>query len=102
MMPLSFRVSESEIKAFHNTCRHRGSRLCTEQKGNKNQLVCPYHQWTYELTGKLKYAKDMEREDHFDLNQNGLHEIHCEVVSGNVYLSFAETAPDFYRVRNVP
>jgi Rieske 2Fe-2S family protein len=42
------RDKQGEIRAFHNTCRHRGSRLCDKARGNKARLVCPYHQWTYD------------------------------------------------------
>ncbi len=40
---------DGELRAFHNACRHRGSLLCTEQKGKlvSKLLVCPYHQWSY-------------------------------------------------------
>ena len=45
----------SGINAFHNVCRHRGSVLCTEEKGRfaRQRVVCPYHAWTYDLEGKL-------------------------------------------------
>ena len=42
-----------EIRAFHNVCRHRGSRICKTEQGNAHRLVCPYHRWTYELDGSL-------------------------------------------------
>src|SRR5262245_41833271 len=44
-----------EIRAFHNTCRHRGSLLCTKESGRfeRDRIVCPYHSWTYGLDGKL-------------------------------------------------
>ena len=53
------RGADGKIRAFHNACRHRGSRVCTAPKGNAPKLVCPYHQWTYELDGRLLYARDM-------------------------------------------
>jgi hypothetical protein len=34
------------IRAFHNVCRHRGSRICRTEQGNAHRLVCPYHRWT--------------------------------------------------------
>ena len=44
-----------QLRAFHNTCRHRGSILCTEEHGNfaRKRIVCPYHSWTYDLAGSL-------------------------------------------------
>jgi glycine betaine catabolism A len=43
------------VRAFHNTCRHRGSVLCTQDKGSfpRRRIVCPYHAWTYDLEGSL-------------------------------------------------
>lgn len=41
------------IRGFHNVCRHRGARLVTE-KCRKPNLTCPYHAWSYGLTGKLR------------------------------------------------
>ncbi|MBR9830317.1 MAG: Rieske 2Fe-2S domain-containing protein, partial [Oceanospirillales bacterium] len=39
------RDQQGEIRAFHNSCRHRGAQICTTEKGNVPNLVCPYHQW---------------------------------------------------------
>jgi phenylpropionate dioxygenase-like ring-hydroxylating dioxygenase large terminal subunit len=49
------RDRERELHAFHNTCRHRGSVLCTEPAGHftAGRIVCPYHAWTYSLAGDL-------------------------------------------------
>jgi phenylpropionate dioxygenase-like ring-hydroxylating dioxygenase large terminal subunit len=47
------RRKDGSIGAFNNTCRHRGSRICLEERGNATRLVCPYHQWTYDLDGRL-------------------------------------------------
>src|SRR5258708_19700580 len=43
------RDREGGLRAFHNTCRHRGSRICSAEHGSSPRLVCPYHQWTYPL-----------------------------------------------------
>ena len=42
-----------EIKAFLNSCSHRGVRLCTEDYGKKKTHTCPYHGWSYNLEGDL-------------------------------------------------
>jgi Rieske 2Fe-2S family protein len=85
------RGSDGEIRAFHNTCRHRGSVLCKARKGSNPRLVCPYHQWTYELDGRLLWARDMG--PGFDPAQHGLKRVHCRDVSGLVYICLAEAAP---------
>src|SRR5688500_11568935 len=43
------RGEDLQVRAFHNTCRHRGSILCTAEQGNfpRKRIVCPYHAWTY-------------------------------------------------------
>ena len=46
------RDNDGEIRAFCNVCMHRGHKLL-EGKGTKKVIVCPYHQWSYSLDGKL-------------------------------------------------
>ena len=77
------RGADGKIRAFHNACRHRGSRVCTAHKGSAPKLVCPYHQWTYELDGRLLYARDMGPE--FDASKHGLKPVACEEAAGVVY-----------------
>jgi Rieske 2Fe-2S family protein len=49
------RDEHGAVRAFHNTCRHRGSILCTAEAGRfeRRRIVCPYHSWTYDLGGDL-------------------------------------------------
>ncbi|MBI1995322.1 MAG: Rieske 2Fe-2S domain-containing protein, partial [Deltaproteobacteria bacterium] len=45
---LIIRDENRKVHAFYNVCRHRGSRLCTEETGSaKSVLQCQYHAWTY-------------------------------------------------------
>lgn len=52
---LLLKDAAGNTRAFHNTCRHRGSVLCTEESGSfaRGRIVCPYHAWTYDLEGRL-------------------------------------------------
>src|SRR5579862_1034505 len=50
------RAGDGSVRAYFNTCRHRGSKICLAERGNARKLVCPYHQWTYELDGRLAFA----------------------------------------------
>lgn len=86
------RGTDGEIRAFHNTCRHRGSVLCKNKKGSNPKLVCPYHQWTYELDGRLLWARDMGPD--FNASEHGLIPAHCRNVGGMVYVCVAEQAPN--------
>ncbi len=52
---------KGEIKGFLNSCSHRGTRLCTEDYGNKKAHTCPYHGWTYNLEGDLIGARGSRR-----------------------------------------
>lgn len=74
------RCQDGAIRAFHNSCRHRGSVLCKASKGTNPKIVCPYHQWTYELDGRLLWARDMGED--FDASQHGLKPVHCRELAG--------------------
>jgi phenylpropionate dioxygenase-like ring-hydroxylating dioxygenase large terminal subunit len=41
------------LRVLENRCAHRGLQLCLRPHGRVRELVCPYHQWTYDLTGRL-------------------------------------------------
>ena len=92
------RDNRGEIKAYLNSCRHRGSLICLNKKGHANQLVCPYHQWTYSLDGKLKHAGEMK--DGFDKEKYPLKSVAIENLAGMLYVCLNDTPPDFENFRN--
>lgn len=47
------RDKDGAIHAFENRCAHRGSLLCLKERGEAKDITCVYHNWTYDLTGKL-------------------------------------------------
>lgn len=85
------RGTDGLIRAFHNVCRHRGQRLCAKPNGSSPKLVCPYHQWTYDLDGKLIWARDMQ--EGFDPAAHGLKKVHCVDIGGMVFICLAEVPP---------
>jgi Rieske 2Fe-2S family protein len=91
------RDRQGSIRALHNSCRHRGSRVCTQHKGSAAKLVCPYHQWTYELDGRLLFARQMP--DGFDPSQHSLKPVNCETVGGYIFISLADEPMDFQPFR---
>ena len=56
------RDREGRPRAFHNTCRHRGSQLCEAAGGRfaGGRIVCPYHAWSYALSGELLATPKMD------------------------------------------
>lgn len=85
------RTADGSVQAYYNVCRHRGSHICKEDKGNVGRFTCPYHAWTYKLDGSLMTARGMP--DDFDKSKIKLHDCPMEIVGGMVYLNFSDT-PD--------
>ena len=85
------RSDDGTIKAFANVCRHRGSVVCLESRGNTRKFVCPYHGWTYDIDGALIAARDMP--DDFDWDGHGLHRVSCDVVHGLILVCFSAAPP---------
>ena len=85
------RAQDRRVRALHNVCRHRGSRVCTEGAGHARGgvFVCPYHAWSYGLDGSLRAARHMP--SGFDRAAYGLKPLHTEIIEGLIFVSFAET-----------
>jgi Rieske 2Fe-2S family protein len=82
------RNAEGELRAFHNTCRHRGSILCTEAQGRLRgeRIVCPYHAWTYDLDGRLQSTPRRMPTDDFDPAAFGLFRVAVDTWGGFVFV----------------
>jgi len=88
---LVVRDQSGEVRAFYNTCRHRGTRLCEEDKGHFRQTIqCPYHAWTYGLDGRLLGAPHMEQCEGFDKAAYPLNEVKTGLWEGFIFVSLAE------------
>ncbi|MDE0370150.1 MAG: aromatic ring-hydroxylating dioxygenase subunit alpha [bacterium] len=53
---------DRRLRAFHNICRHRGTQLLRAVGKTQRAIVCPYHDWTYDLEGRLVSVPDRERQ----------------------------------------
>lgn len=92
---LIVRGTDGEIRAFHNTCRHRGSQLCTEAEGRlkANVITCPYHAWTYSLEGDLVRTTSLRLPDNFDAADHGLYPVSVETWRGLVFVNLSTETP---------
>ncbi|MCB6183271.1 aromatic ring-hydroxylating dioxygenase subunit alpha [Leeia sp. TBRC 13508] len=88
---LIVRGEDNEIRAFHNVCRHRGARVCSGAKGSTGNLVCPYHQWTYNTQGNLLFAEHMG--EGFNPQHHSLKPVHLKNVAGMLFICLAENPP---------
>ncbi len=89
------RTHEGAIRAFVNVCRHRGSRICTSRSGRAaaGRFTCPYHAWTYDLSGRLVGTREMPAS--FDAGRFGLKSLAVREVEGLVFTTFADEPLDF-------
>ena len=81
------------IHAHFNVCRHRGSRICLKDEGNKKLLVCPYHAWTYKIDGTLKSARLMK--GNFIESEWSLHRSNIKVYEGLIFINFSRKPISF-------
>lgn len=86
------RGEDGLLRAFANTCRHRGARLL-EGKGNCRAVVCPYHSWVYGLEGQLRRAQGMQGVQGFGPGENGLVPLRMETWCGFVFVNFDPGSP---------
>jgi phenylpropionate dioxygenase-like ring-hydroxylating dioxygenase large terminal subunit/AcrR family transcriptional regulator len=91
---LVIRGKDRALRAFHNVCRHRASRVVVGTAGNcPGAMVCPYHGWSYGLDGKLRAVPQEKTFSNLDKDQMGLMEIELEQWMGIVFVRFAGGGP---------
>jgi Rieske 2Fe-2S family protein len=90
------RAGAGDVRAFHNHCRHRGSRLCREASGTLGATIqCPYHAWTYGLDGALRAVPAMTEVSGFRTSDYPLHPVALEIWQGFVFISLARQPQPF-------
>ncbi|CAN7606977.1 aromatic ring-hydroxylating dioxygenase subunit alpha [Rhizobium rhizogenes] len=86
------RDDDNEIRVVRNVCRHRGSRILDPGPTVISKLVCPYHQWAYELTGELSYAPHMGKD--FDKSCKSLKAVNFKSIGGLIYICLSDNPPE--------
>ena len=77
------------LRAFHNLCRHRGSRIVPEARGVCNKaMVCPYHGWAYNLDGGLRGIANRDSFPPMQAEKWGLKPLEMEIWNGLVFIRF--------------
>jgi Rieske 2Fe-2S family protein len=89
------RDSSSALDAYYNVCRHRGTRICEQERGKFSATIqCPYHAWTYNLRGELVGAPLMEEVAGFNKADYPLHRAALAEWEGFLFVNLsAEPEP---------
>ena len=86
---LVLRGKDKKVRAFHNLCRHRGSRVVAEEYGNcRSVILCPFHGWTYNLDGSLRGAAQPKSFPNLDKLEYGLIPLEMDIWHGFVFVRF--------------
>ena len=89
---VAVRNEQSEVNVFHNVCSHRATRLLEGEVGNCGKRIrCPYHAWSYDLSGNLKNVPHLEQFEKLDLLKHGLRPVEMEIFQGFI---FAKVIPN--------
>jgi phenylpropionate dioxygenase-like ring-hydroxylating dioxygenase large terminal subunit len=86
---VAVRDSQGEIRGFHNVCRHRGARILDGTGKCPGAITCPYHGWSYRLSGELFGVPVRESFPGLDRGQHGLKPVRTAVKFGFVFVSIA-------------
>ena len=88
---LIVRDEKGDLQAFHNTCRHRGSVLCTEKEGHLRSkfIICPYHSWAYSLQGDLQRTSSKHCPGDFDTKDYPLYSVAIDEWQGFIFVNLA-------------
>lgn len=90
------RSRDGKLNAFLNSCRHRGTPICEDGRGEtKRTLRCPYHAWTYDLDGRLIAAPNMDDMRDMDRGQYGLIPVALREFMGYIWLNLDENPVSF-------
>jgi len=85
------RDAENKIHAFYNVCSHRAHPLLSGH-GNCRLIVCPYHQWSYECSGKFRGARGRDALKEWIPDNANLKEIRLEELGGFLFVNLDPTA----------
>lgn len=82
---------DGETRTFYNVCQHRAHQLVSGE-GTTRVVVCPYHAWTYELTGQLRAGPNINAVEGFDKSKICLTEVRTEVFLGFIFVNLDPNA----------
>ncbi|WP_176593316.1 aromatic ring-hydroxylating dioxygenase subunit alpha [Sphingobium sp. EM0848] len=89
------RDKDGKVHALVNSCRHRGSRVTENDEPAKGRLmICPYHAWSYDLSGKLMAVPRREVFGELDKSELGMVKLPCVEKGGIIWVKMDHEAND--------
>lgn len=88
---VAIRGIDNQLHALSNICQHRGTPILDEGTGNSKRLICPYHAWTYDFSGKLLAIPHAEKHE-VNKDAHCLPEFSLEVWNGLVFVNLNNQA----------
>ena len=89
---LVIKGNDNVIRAFHNVCSHRATKLLDKNSGNcKKRISCPYHAWGYDLQGNLIKVPHQNEFKELDKSKHGLKPIEMEIFQGFIFVRLIST-----------
>jgi len=85
------RASDGVVRTFYNVCQHRAHEM-VQGSGNTRLIVCPYHAWTYELTGGLRGGPNLGAVEGLNREEICLTEVRTEDFHGFLFVNLDEDA----------
>jgi Rieske 2Fe-2S family protein len=90
------RDKAGRLRAHHNVCRHRGTRLCSAASGRLSETIqCPYHAWTWTLEGRLVGAPSADTIEGFRKEDYPLHAVAIESWEGFLFINLSDDPEPF-------
>ena len=103
------RAKDGGVTVVENRCAHRGLQFCQTHLGHADEIMCPYHQWTYDLDGNctaVPFRRGVKRQGgmpaDFDLAEHGLRRLSVARRHGVVFASFADALETFEEYLSPP
>lgn len=87
----SIRGHDGEVRSFYNVCQHRAHQM-VEGRGNTRVVVCPYHAWTYELTGEFRAGPNTQAVEGFNKSEICLTPVRTEIFHSFVFVNLDDNA----------
>lgn len=86
------RDKHGEIRAFYNTCQHRGTTVCwdnheTWEARNRKYFTCRFHGWVYDTDGSLRSVPDEQLFHALNKAERGLKPVHCAVWKDFIFIN---------------